>query len=71
MPRRKKIVGRGFGARYGKTVRQKYAKVEKKQRVKQDCPFCKKGSVKRVASGIWKCKKCEKKFASGAYYVNE
>jgi large subunit ribosomal protein L37Ae len=64
----KKLTARGFGARYGKSVRQKYAKVESKQRKKQACPFCKK-TAKRVSKGIWKCKSCGKKFASGAYCV--
>lgn len=67
MPK-KKITARGFGARYGKSVRQKYAEVESKQRKKQKCPFCKK-TAKRLAVGIWKCQKCGKKFASGAYYT--
>jgi large subunit ribosomal protein L37Ae len=64
----KKITARGFGARYGKSVRQKYAKIENKQRKKQKCPFCKK-TVKRLSKGIWKCKSCGKKFASSAYYI--
>lgn len=64
----KKITARGFGARYGKRVRQKYAQIELKQRAKQKCPFCKK-TVKRLSAGIWKCKNCGKKFASGAYYT--
>ncbi len=66
----KKITLRGVGARYGKSVRAKYAKVEAKQRKKQECPFCKK-SAKRVSRGIWECKNCGKKFASGAYYIDK
>ena len=46
----KKITARGFGARYGKSVRQKYAKIESKQRKKQKCPFCKK-TAKRLSKG--------------------
>jgi len=64
-----KSAGR-FGARYGKTVKDKLVKVETKQKVKQKCPFCGKDGVKRVAKGIWKCPRCDKKFASGTYYLN-
>jgi large subunit ribosomal protein L37Ae len=60
-----------FGARYGKTVRANLVRVEKKQRLKQKCPFCKKLGVKRMSKGIWHCGKCGKKFASGTYYLND
>jgi len=60
-----------FGARYGKRVRSKLVNVESKQRVKQECPFCKKQSAKRVSKGIWKCSKCNKKFASDVYYLEK
>ena len=67
----KKVGSAGrFGARYGKRVRAKLSKVEKKQRVKQKCPFCEKLGVKRIATGIWNCPKCKKKFASNAYYLD-
>ena len=64
-----KSAGR-FGARYGKKVRTKLVKVEEKQRQKQKCPFCDKLGVKRLAKGIWKCPRCEKKFAGGTYYLD-
>ena len=65
-----KSAGR-FGARYGRRVRIKTANVEQKQRKKQKCPYCKKPGVKRISKGIWHCKKCNKKFASDTYYLNE
>jgi large subunit ribosomal protein L37Ae len=34
---------------------------------KQICPYCERVALKRVASGIWYCKKCKVKFAGGAY----
>lgn len=58
-----------FGPRYGKTVKNKLVQVEKKQRIKQKCPFCGKIGVKRLSKGIWKCPRCEKKFANNAYYI--
>jgi len=70
MSKLKKVKSAGrFGARYGKKVKDKLVKVESKQRVKQICPFCKKHGVKRLSKGIWKCSKCEKKFASDTYYL--
>ena len=65
-----KSAGR-FGARYGKTVRNKLIKVETKQRKKQKCPFCERLGAKRLSKGIWKCSKCDKKFASNTYYLDE
>lgn len=66
--KQKKLTTKKFGVRYGVSVRKKYAQVENKQRTKQKCPFCKK-TAKRIAKGIWLCKSCGKKFASGAYYI--
>jgi len=54
---------------YGTNVRTKLIAVESKQRKKQICPFCKKSSAKRKSAGVWECKKCEKTFAGGAYYL--
>ena len=58
-----------FGARYGKKIRAGVVKVEIKQRKKQKCPFCENEGVKRLSKGIWECGKCNKKFASGTYYL--
>ncbi len=65
-----KSAGR-FGARYGRAVKVKLVGVEEKQRKKQKCPYCGKLGVKRLSAGIWNCKKCGKKFASDAYYLNK
>jgi large subunit ribosomal protein L37Ae len=65
-----KSAGR-FGSRYGKKVRDKLVGVEEKQRKKQKCPFCGKLGVKRISKGIWKCSKCNKKFASDTYHLGE
>jgi len=70
MTRTKKVksVGR-YGVRYGVSVKERVKSVELKQRAKQVCPFCKKDKVKRLSTGIWQCYKCNKKFASDAYYL--
>ena len=67
-----KLIGAAgrYGARYGKRVKKKIADIESRQRKKQRCPFC-GGIVKRLSKGIWKCKKCKKKFAAHAYYIEE
>jgi len=68
----KKVKSAGrFGARYGRSVKDRLVKVEEKQRVKQKCPYCGKVGLKRLGSGIWSCKRCNKTFASDAYYLEE
>jgi len=64
----KKLATKKFGVKCGISIRQKYGEIESKQRKRQICPFCKK-TAKRLASGIFKCQRCGKKFASGAYYI--
>ena len=67
--KKKKIGSAGrFGAGYGKP-KQRLVAVEKKQRTKQDCPFC-KGRAKKQAKAIWLCSKCGKKFAGGIFHLN-
>lgn len=64
----KKVHSAGrFGSRYGVTIRQKVAEVEKKQKIKHKCPYCNYKKVKRVSVGIWQCRKCGVKFAGKAY----
>jgi large subunit ribosomal protein L37Ae len=68
--KKKKIGAAGrFGAGYGK-VKLKLIEVENKQRVRQECPFC-KGTAKRKAKGLWNCKKCGKVFAGGTFYLGK
>jgi len=69
MTKTKKVSSAGrFGVRYGKKIRENVLLVERRQKKKQECPFCKK-IAKRLAKGIWQCKKCKKKFTGGAYYL--
>jgi len=72
MKRTKKLKSAArFRAGYGIRVKKRLIEIEGKQRKKQACPFCKKGTAKRISSGIWRCKKCGKKFASNAYYLKK
>lgn len=63
-----KSAGR-FGVRYGVMVKRKTAEIEAKQRIKQICPFC-GGRAVRTSKGIWNCKRCEKRFAGHAYFLD-
>ena len=58
-----------FGARYGSKPKHKFAKIEKEQRKKHRCPYCNNLKVKRIAVGIWHCRKCNSKFTGKAYSV--
>ena len=59
-----------FGARYGRKTKLKFSKVETEQRKLHKCPYCSKVAVKRLALGIWQCRKCNAKFAGKAYSVS-
>ncbi len=66
----KKVGSAGrFGARYGRSIRQKIATIEAKQKAWQKCPYCSKLRVKRVSTGIWQCRSCNTKFTGKAYKV--
>ncbi len=60
-----------YGTRYGKTVKVRAAKIEFEQRKPQLCPNCLKPSARRLAVGIYKCKKCNAKFTGRAYSVSQ
>jgi large subunit ribosomal protein L37Ae len=67
--RTKKVgpVGR-FGSRYGVRARMMVRNVELVQKSKHKCPSCGHLKVRRVSTSIWQCRKCNVKFAGGAYY---
>lgn len=70
MPVPKKLGGmKRFGARYGRSLKQRYVEIEVLHRAKYKCPYCASQGVKRVALGIWQCRKCDAKFASRAHTV--
>jgi large subunit ribosomal protein L37Ae len=66
--RTKKVGSTGrFGPRYGTRTKKVIREIEKLQRKKHMCPKCERYTLKRVAAGIWECKKCGAKIAGGAY----
>lgn len=60
-----------FGARYGRRVKELFENAERTSRSLHTCPFCRAKKVKRVAVGIWSCKKCSVKFTGKAYIPYE
>ena len=58
---------RGFGARYGSSVRKKYVRVFTVLKRKHRCGNCGSLSVVRKSVGIWVCRRCGLTFTGGAY----
>ncbi len=56
-----------FGARYGRTVKQRFIEVEQLHRQYYKCRYCTKEAVKRKVAGIWECKACHAQFTGKAY----
>ena len=56
-----------LGSRYGKRTRERLAKVETSSKADHKCPYCNYVAAKRVANGIFYCKKCNSKFTGKAY----
>jgi large subunit ribosomal protein L37Ae len=68
MGRTKKVKSAGkFSARYGMKARRRYAAIDMAMKARHECPTCNRHSVKRLSTGIWKCRKCETEFVGGAY----
>ena len=67
MAKTKKVRSAGrYGARYGTKIRQRIISSET-GKGKHTCPHCFRPGVKRIAAGIWECRKCGLKFAGKAY----
>jgi large subunit ribosomal protein L37Ae len=56
-----------FGPRYGTSVRRRIQAIEEVQHDEHRCPQCLTGDLERVSTSIWQCRKCDHKFAGGAY----
>ena len=64
---KKVAMTRGFGTRYGATVRKRYVNVISESKKAHKCPQCGVQAVKRESIGVWNCSKCGVTFAGGAY----
>jgi len=58
---------RGLGAKYGGTLRKRYARIFKGLKAARECPSCSSMRLARASSGIWKCKSCGYTVAGGAF----
>jgi len=68
MAKTKKVLSTGrFRNRYGLKIRRRVLEVDKTLRARHTCPNCARPKLSRTAIGIWKCWKCGKRFAGGAY----
>jgi len=57
-----------YGPRYGTKTKKVVLEIEEKRKQEKICPYCERPALKRLAAGIWYCKKCKTKFAGGAYF---
>jgi len=53
--------------RYGVKNRKLVADIEEKMHADYACGKCGSIRMKRIATGIWKCTKCEVTFTGGSY----
>jgi large subunit ribosomal protein L37Ae len=66
--RTKKIGSTGWmGPRYGIRVRRRVLEIDRESRKDAPCPHCSTVTLARVASGVFECRRCGTRFASGAY----
>ncbi|MEM0142941.1 MAG: 50S ribosomal protein L37ae [Candidatus Parvarchaeum sp.] len=57
-------------SKYGVGVRKRIDAIKQLRSEKYACPRCKKLSIRRQASGIWKCKHCGLVIAGNAYSLS-
>lgn len=53
--------------RYGASIRKRSDKIKHEKISRYLCESCGKSSVKRIGTGIWKCRHCDTTYAGGAY----
>lgn len=66
--RTKKVGNTGWmGPRYGIRIRRRVLEIDRSRSVAGTCPRCSTTTLDRVATGVFECRRCGVKFASGAY----
>jgi large subunit ribosomal protein L37Ae len=56
-----------MGPRYGIRIRRRVLEIDRVRTRASPCPRCSTVTVYRVASGVYECRRCGTRFASGAY----
>lgn len=56
-----------WSVRYGVNLRKRYLAVSKEKKTLYECGVCGRSAVKRISTGIWRCRHCGATFAGGAY----
>lgn len=56
-----------FRTRYGAKLRKWVKAIEILRKTKYICTFFGKNSIKRIATGIWRCKACRRSICGGAW----
>ncbi|MFA6072745.1 MAG: 50S ribosomal protein L37ae [Candidatus Woesearchaeota archaeon] len=67
MAKKTNLTTKRFGVRYGRTVKEKLANIERDAKKSYKCPYCAAPKVKKQAAGIWECNKCGKVYTGRAY----
>ncbi len=69
MSKRTKKVGLTgwMGARYGIRIRRRVLDIDRARERDAACPRCSTVTVRRVASGVFECRRCGTRYASNAY----
>lgn len=57
-----------YGPRYGTKTKKMVLNIENREKKEKICPYCERPALKRLAAGVWYCRKCKTKFAGGAYF---
>lgn len=66
--RTKKVGNTGWmGPRYGIRIRRRVLEIDRARSHRAACPRCSTVTLERVASGVFECRRCGTRFASGAY----
>ncbi|MGD0510366.1 MAG: 50S ribosomal protein L37ae [Candidatus Micrarchaeaceae archaeon] len=53
--------------RYGASIRKRADKIKHEKIARYMCEMCGKRAVKRIGTGIWRCRHCSTTYAGGAY----
>jgi large subunit ribosomal protein L37Ae len=56
-----------MGPKYGIRIRRRVQEVDRAAKASYVCPKCSTMTVRRVGSGLFHCRRCERTFASDSY----